>query len=180
MSAASGMAIQKQSPKLTLADRIDIIKNKRFFPLAFPLAMLAVLVVLFAVLTGGQFLQGSVVKNIFNQSFIVGTMATAVAFIYSTGNIDFSVGNVMGLACVFGALAYEVTESMPVMIAVTLVGGIALMMCNCTLCIACHIKPAMVAIVAMSIYSALCTVLVGADPIRVDYQASKALEGGFR
>lgn len=180
MFAASGMAIQKQSPKLTLTDRIDIIKNKRFFPLAFPLAMLAVLVVLFAVLTGGQFLQGSVVKNIFNQSFIVGTMATAVAFIYSTGNIDFSVGNVMGLACVFGALAYEVTESMPVMIAVTLVGGIALMMCNCTLCIACHIKPAMVAIVAMSIYSALCTVLVGADPIRVDYQAGKALEGGFR
>ena len=38
----------------------------------------------------------------------------------------------------------------------------------------------MVAIVAMSIYSAICVVLVGAAPIGVEYETSKALEGGFR
>lgn len=180
MSTLSAAALQERQPKLSVSDRIDMIKNKRFFSLAFPLAMLAVIMALFAALTGGEFLKASVIKGIFNQSFITGTMATAVAFIYSTGNIDFSVGNAMGLGCVLGAMAYQATGSMAVMLIVTMAAGIILMMFNCTLCVTFRVKPAMVAIVAMSIYSALCTVLVGANPISVDYASCKDLEGGFR
>ena len=64
---------------------------------------------------------------------IVGTLATGVAFIYTTGNIDFSVGSVMGLACVFGAMTYQATNNMWLMILVTLLCGVLLMMVNCTL-----------------------------------------------
>lgn len=180
MATSTTVTPAERQPKLSIMDRIDIIKNNRFFPLVFPLAMLAVIFLLFVALTGGEFLKASVIKGIFNQSFITGTMAIAVAFIYSTGNIDFSVGNAMGLACCLGAMAYQATQSMLVMVVVTIVCGILLMMFNCTLCVTFNVKPAMVAIVAMSIYSAICTVLVGADPIGVDYNASKTLEGGFR
>lgn len=180
MSNSSAAAVSERGPKLTLTDRIDMIKNNRFFPIIFPLAMLVFLLLLFVVLTGGEFMKRSVILGIFNQSFITGTMATAVAFIYSTGNVDFSVGNAMGLACVLGALAYQATGSMAVMVLVTLAGGVLLMMFNCTLCVTFKVKPAMVAIVAMSIYSAICVVLVGAAPIGVDYETSKSLEGVFR
>ena len=58
----------------TLIDRINIIKNHRFFPIIFPLTMLVVLFLLFVVLTGGKFLKASVITGIFNQSLIIGTL----------------------------------------------------------------------------------------------------------
>ena len=171
---------EERAPKLTLGDRINIIKNHRFFPIIFPLAMLVVLFFLFVALTGGRFLSGSVIKGIFNQSLIIGTLATGAAFIYTTGNIDFSIGSVMGLACVIGAMVYQSTGSMTALIIVTLISGILLMMVNCTMGVMFHIMPAMVAIVAQSIYSALCQTLVGATPLKVDFKTCQALEGSFR
>ncbi len=171
---------EERAPKLTLGDRINIIKNHRFFPIIFPLAMLVVLFFLFVALTGGKFLSTSVIKGIFNQSLIIGTLATGAAFIYTTGNIDFSIGSVMGLACVIGALVYQSTGSMTALIIVTLIAGIILMMVNCTMGVVFHIMPAMVAIVAQSIYSALCQTLVGANPLKVDFKTCQSLEGNLR
>ena len=171
---------EARQPKLTLGDRINIIKNHRFFPIIFPLVMLVTLFLLFVVLTKGKFLGKSVIMGIFNQSLIVGTLATGVAFIYTTGNIDFSVGSVMGLACVIGALVYQTTQNVALLLIVTLVCGIAIMMINCTLGVVFKIQPAMVAIVAMSVYSALCIVLVGAAPLKVDFKACQQLEGSLR
>ncbi len=180
MTTKSDAINEERAPQLTLIDRINIIKNHRFFPIIFPLTMLVVLFLLFVVLTGGKFLKASVITGIFNQSLIIGTLATGVAFIYTTGNIDFSVGAVMGLACVIGAMAYQATNSMLVLILVTALCGIGIMMINCTLGVVFKIMPAMVAIVAQSIYSALCIVLVGAAPLKVDFKSCQALEGNFR
>jgi len=171
---------QKAPSQLGIGDRIEIIKSKRGFSLIFPLSMLLLLVALFVILTGGDFFTLNVIKGIFNQSLIVGTMATAVSFIYTTGNVDISVGNVMGLSAVFGALSYRATGSMVLVIIVTLLCGVLFMMCNCALGIVFHIKSAMVAIVAMSVYNAFTEVLVGPDPIQVDYRLCKQLEGNFR
>lgn len=179
MATPTATAPERQV-RLTLWDRIDIIKNTRFFPLAFPLSMLVVVFLLFTALTGGGFLRKTVLMGIFNQSLIVGTMATAVCFIYTTGNIDFSVGAVMGLACTIGALAYQATGSMTVMLIVTILAGLVLMMFNCTLSVAAGVKPAMVAIVAQSVYGAITTTLVGANPIGVDNSICKILEGNYR
>ncbi len=164
-------------PKLTFTDRLEIIKGKRWFQLVFPVSMLVFLVLLFSILTGGDFLKLTVFKGIFNQTLIVGTVATAVSFIYSTGNIDFSVGNVMGLAAVFGGLVYQGTQSMPLAIVVTILSGIGLMMINCVLGVLFKVKSAMVAIVAMSIYNALTIVLVGAEPLMFNISESKELGG---
>lgn len=179
MATPTATAPERQV-RLTLWDRIDIIKNTRFFPLAFPLSMLVVVFLLFTALTGGGFLRKTVLMGIFNQSLIVGTMATAVCFIYTTGNIDFSVGAVMGLACTIGALAYQATGSMTVMLIVTTLAGLVLMMFNCTLSVVAGVKPAMVAIVAQSVYGAITTTLVGANPIGVDNSICKMLEGNYR
>lgn len=180
MSTKTAVAVPERQAKLSLWDRIDILKNKRFFSLVFPLSMLVIVFAAFVVLTGGEFLKASVLKGIFNQSLIVGTMATAVCFIYTTGNIDFSVGAVMGLACTIGAMAYQATNNMAVMLVVTTLSGLTLMLFNCTLSVTAGVKPAMVAIVAQSVYGAITTTLVGANPIGVDYAACKALEGNYR
>ena len=88
-------AAVKAAPRLNLADRIDIIKNKRMFSLAFPLSILILLILIFGLATGGAFFRASVLKGLFDQTLIIGTMATDVSFIYTTGNLDISVGSAL-------------------------------------------------------------------------------------
>jgi ribose transport system permease protein len=174
------MTTREIPSKMSFIDKVDDIKSKRFFPLVFPLITLAFLLILFELLTGGKFFTKNILLGIFNQSVITATMATAVAFIYSTGDIDFSVGSAMGLAMVFGALVFQTTGSSVMMVIVTLVSGLGLMLFNCVLGVTFHVKSSMVAIVAMSVYSAITVQMVGANPYQLDYSTCKALEGPFR
>jgi len=170
-----------KKPGLTLADRIDRIKSKNSFSLLFPFIVLVFIVLLFGVLTKMEFYKTSVIISIFNQSLIVGTIAVGVSFIYSTGDIDFSVGNVMGLAATIGALSYQFTNNMVVLIMVTVAVGTLLMLFNCTLSLIFNVKSAMVAIIAMILYGAITTELVGVDTLKVDYNLCRSLESdGFR
>lgn len=171
----------KQAPQLEFSDRIDMIKNKPAFSLAFPLGILALIIVLFGVVTSGEFFKTSVLLGIFNQALIVGTMATAVSFIYATGNIDISVGSVMALSAIIGALAYQITQSMALMLIVTAVSGVVLMLFNYVMGITFGIPSILVAIVVMQLYTAIIQAILGPDVLRVDYAVCKVLEtGGFR
>lgn len=171
----------KQTPQLGFSDRIDIIKNKPAFSLAFPLSILALLIVLFGIVTSGDFFKTSVLLGIFNQALIVGTMATAVSFIYTTGNIDISVGSVMALSAIIGALVYQSTQSMTLMLIVTVVSGVALMLFNYVMGITFGIPSILVAIVVMQLYTAIIQAILGPDVLRVDYAICRVLEdGGFR
>ncbi len=174
-------AAVKTAPKLKAWDRIDIIKNKRMFSLIFPLSILALLILAFGAVTGGDFFRGTVFKGIFDQALIIGTMATAVSFIYTTGNLDISVGSVMGLGAVAGALVYGATENIVLMIGAAVAVSILLMLFNCTMSVIFNIKTTMVAIVVMQLYNAIISEVVGADTLKVDFQICKMLEnGGFR
>ena len=177
----TSIAAVKESPKLKIGDRIDIIKNKRMFSLVFPLSILIFLIVSFGAATGGEFFKGTVLKGIFDQALIIGTMATAVSFIYTTGNLDISVGSVMGLGAVAGALVYSSTGNIILMILAAMIVSILLMLFNCTLSVVLNIKTTMVAIVVMQLYSAIISEIVGADTLKVDFKICKMLEnGGFR
>ena len=94
---------KKRNTNLTLLEKIDIIKNKKLFPLIFSVSVLSIISILFGILTGGRFFGRTVLTGIFQQSIIVGVVSIGASFIYSTGDVDFSVGNVMGLAAALGA-----------------------------------------------------------------------------
>ena len=72
-------------------------------------------------------------KGILSQAIIIGTCATGVAFIYSNGNLDISIGAVLGLAATLGVKAYNVTQSVVVMILATVAVALGLMAFNCTM-----------------------------------------------
>lgn len=180
MTAAPAKTKKESAAPLKFSDRLDIIKNKRTFSIAFPLGMLALIVLLFTALTGGDFMRESVIVGILDQSLIVGTMAIGVSFIYTIGEIDFSVGNSMGLAAAIGAVVYTATQNVVLMLVVDLVVALALMMFNCTLGVTFRLKSAMVAIVAMSLYGAIAQEVVGPNPITIDYKTCKSLEDSYR
>ena len=115
---------------LTLGERIEIIRSNRHFLAIFPFFMLVAVIVIFGIWTGGRFFRPNVLKGVLSQGVIVATCATGVAFIYANGNLDISIGAVLGLAATFGAMAYNSTGSTVIMIAVCLLAAMAIMLFN--------------------------------------------------
>ena len=144
--------------------------------------MLAVMILIFALQRRDGSFKLSVMKGILSQAIIIGTCATGVAFIYSNGNLDISIGAVLGLAATLGVKAYNVTQSVVVMILATVTVALGLMAFNCTMSVVCNIKTITVAIVVTQIYGAISTLLIGGSgKIDLDMSVAAMLEdGGFR
>lgn len=172
----------KTELNLSIAERIRIVRSSHWFLLSFPFVMLGAIILFFGIYTKGNFFRPSVLKGILSQSIIIGTCATGVAFIYSNGNLDISIGAVMGLSATVGVLVYNATGNTILFVLVGVAMAVALMAFNCTLSAVFHIKTITVAIVVMQIYSAITTVLVGGTgEIKIPYEISVLLEqGGFR
>lgn len=116
MEATKQTKMTKEDLHLSWKDKLNIIRDNRYFLMLFPIVMLAVMILIFGVATAGRFFKLSVMKGILSQAIIIGTCATGVAFIYSNGNLDISIGAVLGLAATLGVKAYSVTQSVVVMI----------------------------------------------------------------
>ena len=166
----------KETPYLGWNDRIAIIKNKPAFSFVFPFSVLLLIIVSFGLLTQGSFFGKNVLLGIFNQAIIIGTMATAVSFIYTTGNLDISVGNAMALSATIGALVYNTTGSITLMVTIALIVGMLLMLFNCTMSVIFGVKTVTVAIVMIQLYGAIVSNILGAEVLKVDYAMCKMLE----
>lgn len=170
-----------RKPQMNVLEDINRVKNKRQFPLIFSLLVLVLIIMVFGLSTSGDFFKASVLRGIFDQALIIGIMATAVAFIYSTGNLDISVGSVMGLGAACGAIAYSMTENVVIMLAVAIIVGTLLMVLNSVLSIVFNIQSITVAIVMMQLYNSVISKVVGPNSLKVNYQMSKMLENnGYR
>lgn len=177
----SDTEIIKGAPRLSLTDRVSIVKNTPSFSFAFPIIVLLLIISVFGAATGGNFLGKNIFIGIFNQAIIIGTMATAVSFIYTTGNLDISVGNAMALAATIGALVYNMTGNADLMVVSAIVSGILLMLFNCTMSVIFGVKSITVAIVMIQLYSAIVSNILGPETLKVDYAMCKIMENaGFR
>ncbi|SBW02159.1 putative ABC transporter, permease protein [uncultured Eubacteriales bacterium] len=182
MTAATSTKSNSKELHLSLKERIEVVRSNRWFLMVFPFVMLALIIVIFGSATQGRFFQPRVLNSILSQAIIIGTCATGVAFIYSNGNLDISIGAVLGLAATLGVMVYGATGSVVQMIVVSVLAALALMAFNCTLSVVCHIKTITVAIVVTQIYGAISTLLIGGGgKLEISYDAAAALEdGGFR
>lgn len=168
--------------RLGVKEKIGVLRGNRYFLLVFPFVSLAIIVLIFGIATTGRFFQPSVLTGIFSQAIIIGTCATGISFIYSNGNLDISIGAVLGLAATFGVMCFTVTGSVAAMISVCVVSAVLLMLLNCTMSVVFNIKTITVAIVVTQIYNAITHLLIGgAGKIDINFAISMALErGGFR
>lgn len=182
MNATASVKTNDRELHLSMKERVEVVRSNRWFLMAFPFVMLALIIVIFGAATQGRFFKPSVLKGILSQAIIIGTCATGVAFIYSNGNLDISIGAVLGMAATFGVLTYNATHSVPLFVLVSVGSALALMAFNCTMSVVCHIKTITVAIVVTQIYGAITTLLIGgAGKIEIPYETSAAMEdGGFR
>lgn len=177
MSNPAATAAPKKELNLTLGERIEIVRTHRYFLAIFPFAILALMILGFGIATNGRFFTPRVLKGIFGQAILIGTCATGVAFIYSNGNLDISIGAILGLAATLGVKAFTATNSVFVFVGVTMLVAVGLMLFNCTMSVICHIKTITVAIVVTQIYNSITTVIIGgAGKLDIPYEVAKGME----
>lgn len=173
---------ENRTVELSLGERINVIRDNRFFLMVFPFAALALIVLIFGIATGGRFFGLNVLKGILSQAIIIGTCASGVAFIYSNGNLDISIGSVLGLAASLGVIAYMKTGHVLVLVLVSIGAAVLLLAFNCTMSVIFNIKTITVAIVVTQIYGAVSVLLIGgAGKIDIPYAVADSMENkGFR
>lgn len=143
------------------------ILSNRYLNMALPLILLVLCIVIFSVLTGGRFLGKNNISAIYEQSLIIAVSSIGIAFIYTTGNIDMSVGPIIMLSGVLGGKVFLMTDSVAAMFLVTFVSGTIMLYLNNILSAVLGLKTVMVAILMMNIYDAIGAELLGAETISI-------------
>ena len=160
-----------------------IIRKERIKAAVFRFAPLAGLVLLFAVFMVLAIVKDINIpysfKNIVNQSAVVVVAATGAVFIYTLGSFDISLGASLCVSALIGAMAYNATDSLGVML-LSCVGTAVLISLISSVLASVFNLPVFVTTIAMlSLLSALVLVLIGmngtGDVIQVPAKAVRSL-----
>ena len=102
---------------------VDLKKFAQKYNLLMLCFVIAIIWALFASLTGGGFLSPRNLSNLFRQMSIIGIMSVGMAFVIITGNVDLSVGSILGLLGAVSALSLRAGMPLPLVIGLTLLLG---------------------------------------------------------
>lgn len=164
-------------------DNDKIVRKEHVKNLIFQIAPIVGLVLLF-----GLFMAFAVIKdinipysmkNIINQSVIVVVVATGAIFIYTLGSFDISLGANMCVSALIGAMAYNRTGSLAVMIGTCILTAVLIALV-CSVLASVFNLPVFVTTIAMlSLLNAAVLMLIGAnstgDIIQVPAEAVSAI-----
>ena len=118
-------------------------------------------------------------KNILNQSVIVVVVATGAIFIYTLGSFDISLGANMCVSALIGAMAYNATGSLIVMLLACVLTAVAIALLCSVLASVFHLPVFVTTIAMLSLLNAGVLMLIGAngtgDIIQVSAQAVSGL-----
>ncbi len=108
----------------TMTERLTVFKQTRVYAYLMQFIGLFVIVVVFGVLTNGRIVSFINIKLILKQSASIMVASMGAVFVIAHGNIDFSLGGIIGLAGTLGALAGYISPwlTLPVAIVVGVIG----------------------------------------------------------
>lgn len=153
-----------------------MLRENRVLAQIMPVAFLVFLILLFAALTGGDFLEPVNLRQILDQALITGTVATGAAFIFGTGNINIAMGSCTALTCTVAAKVYLATNSVPAMFLTAIAFGLVLMLCCVLISTALHVRVMFVTIVMMVLLSKIHEELLGGVNITLPFAMTGALQ----
>lgn len=155
------------------------IKESRWTMRILPIAMVFVLILIFAVMTGGRFSSAANMKMVLNQALIVGTVATGAAFVYGTGNVNLSMGACTAVAATVAGMVYLSTESVAAMFAAAFAVGILVMLASSLLSVIFKVKVLFVTIVMMTLLSSLQQVILNGETLQMPFEMTSALTENY-
>lgn len=151
-----------------------IAENRWTSRLLSPIILL-LLIVVFAIATGGRFSNPRNLQMILEQALVVGTVATGAVFIFATGNVNISMGATTALVATLAAQAYVATESVPVMCVTALVVGVIIMGLTALLSTWLNVRVLFVTVVMMTLLASIQMSLLGSSNIQLPYAMTSGL-----
>lgn len=103
------------------------------------------------------------IKAIVNQSVVVAVVATGAVFIYTLGSFDISLGASVAVSALLGGIAYNKTESLLVMAAVSIGIAVLIAIFNSVLASVFNLPVFVTTIAMLSVLNALILVLIKAN-----------------
>ncbi len=144
--------------------------ESRLFVRLLPITFLVLLVIFFAIATGGRFVSRQSIKVIIQQALIVATVSTGACFIFATNNVNLAMGATTVLTAIIAGLAYNATGSILVMFVVAILLGSAIMVVSALLSTVLKVRVMFVTIVMMSLLAALSESILGGSTVSLPYE----------
>lgn len=155
-------------------ETIKKLLRNRYAAMAVPFVMLIAASLLFGVLTGGKFLTPKNLNSMFEQGLVVAVCAMGIAFIYTTGNIDMSVGAIITLSGIIGGRIFLATGSVFLLFMTAFVCAAVMQFLNGLISTALGLRTMVAAILMTQIYNAASQQVLGATTINI-YKAVKGV-----
>ena len=164
-------------------ERSGLVKKENIRSAVFGLAPLAGLVLLFAIFMALATVKDINIpysfKNIINQSVVVVVAATGAVFIYTLGSFDISLGASLCVSALIGAMAYNRTGSLAVMLLCCCGTAVLISLVSSVLASVFNLPVFVTTIAMLSLLNALVLVLIGAngtgDVVQVPAAAVKGI-----
>lgn len=172
-------AVKEQNGNVLL-DVFRKVKESRWTARLTPALILLLLVVLFAVWTGGRFVTTVNLKIILDQALIIATVATGAAFIFATGNVNIAMGACTALTATITAKAYLATESLSLMCLVAVAFGALLLLLCALLSTIFKVRVMFVTIVMMVLLENIKSEILDGETLSLPFELTSSLQkAGF-
>ena len=126
-----------------------------------PIAALVLLLILFClIVTSKGYRLDMYLKIIFNQGIVLAVVATGAIFIYSLGSFDISLGASTLFSATMGVMAYNVTGSFPVMLAVIFIAATGCSLVSSVLASVFHLPVFVTTVAMMSVLNAIASQII--------------------
>lgn len=156
------------------------VLESRLFSQLMPVILMAGLLVLFAILTGGRITTPTSLKIIIEQALVVATVSTGAAFIFASGNVNLAMGATTVLTATIAGLVYNATNSFLLMVLVAVALGVALMAGSALLSTVLGVRVMYVTIVMMVLMSSIQWSILGGSTVSFPYELIQTLNrNGF-
>ena len=139
-------------------------KRKQLVITLLPAVALAILFGVFCVMVESKgFRLDIYMKKILNESVVLAVIATGAIFIYSLGSFDISLGASTLFSATLGVMAYNATESFPLMILVIFAVAIGCSLLSSVLASVFHIPVFVTTVAMMSVLTAVASQIISVN-----------------
>ena len=152
------------------------IKESRWTSRLLSPIILVLIVLAFSIATDGRFSSTRNMTMIIQQALIVSTVATGAVFIFSTGNVNISMGAATALVATIAAKVYMATESVPMMAFVAIAAGVVVLALTALLSTWLNVRVLYVTVVMMTLLASIQKSVLGSETITLPYKMTSVMK----
>ncbi len=151
------------------------IKESRWTTRLLSPVILVLLIVVFRLLQAEDAATPETYRVFCSRHLLLELLRRGAVFIFSTGNVNISMGAATALVATIAANAYLATGSLPVMFTVAVIAGVVVLSLTALLSTVLNIRVLFVTVVMMTLLASIQKAILGSNTLKIPYEVTSAL-----